>query len=365
MRITGRMVALTAVLGMVAGGVLSGCADHEGALAPVSGGASPPPAAPPPVVPPAAPAPEGKVAFSRWLADFRAEALAKGISPATLDATLPGITLQPRVVELDHKQPEGTVTFATYVSRTLTPDRIQRGRALMKENKATLAAIQARYGVPARYIVALWGMESGFGRVMGNFRVLDSLATLAYDGRRAPMFRRELVAALRIVQEDRVDPAIMKGSWAGAMGQVQFMPTTFFKFAQDFDGCGRRDIWTRVPDVLASAANYLSTVGWRADQPWGREVRLPAAGIDSAAIGAVIGLEHKRTLAEWRRAGLRRLDGGVLPDGDTLASLVMPDGPTGRAFLVQDNYRTIMDWNRSTYFATTVGLLADQLGEGG
>lgn len=363
MRISGKVVALTAALGMAAGGVLSGCANNQGSLPPVSGGASPSPAMPPVVPPagPAAPSPEEKVAFSRWLADFRAEALSKGISPATLDATLPGITLQPRVVELDHKQPEGTVTFATYVSRTLTPDRIQRGRALIKENKATLAAIQARYGVPARYIVALWGMESGFGRVMGNFRVLDSLATLAYDGRRAPMFRRELVAALRIVQEDRVDPAIMKGSWAGAMGQVQFMPTTFFKFAQDFDGCGRRDIWTRVPDVLASAANYLSTVGWQTDQPWGREVRLPAAGIDTTTAG----LDHRRTLAEWRRAGLRRGDGGALPDTAITASLVMPDGPTGRAFLVQDNYRTIMDWNRSTYFATAVGLLADQLGEGG
>ncbi|MDE1146293.1 MAG: lytic murein transglycosylase [Azospirillaceae bacterium] len=342
--------------------LLTGCA----------GGPQAAPSAPQPAVPaaPAAPSaapapaptvitPEQQADFARWLDGVRQDALAQGISKATLDLALANVQELPRVIDLDRKQPEGTVTFATYASRVVSNDRIQKGRELMRQNAALLAQVSARYHVQPQYIVALWGLETNYGKITGGFRIIDALATLAHDGRRPAYFRKELIQALRIVEEDKVDPATMKGSWAGAMGQVQFMPSAFFKYAQDFDGCGRRDIWTKTPDVLASAANYLSTVGWDANTTWGREVTLPAKGLDTAAAA---GLDKKRTLAEWGKAGVRTLDGKALPARALSASLVIPDGPDGRAFLVYDNYRAIMNWNRSTYFATTVGLLADQLG---
>nr|WP_184799835.1 lytic murein transglycosylase [Nitrospirillum iridis] len=314
---------------------------------------------PPVVPPPTVITPEQQADFARWLDGVRQEAMAQGISKATLDAALGNVQELPRVIDLDRKQPEGTVTFATYAGRVLSKDRVEKGRELMRQNAALLAQVSAKYHVQPQYIVALWGLETNYGKITGGFRIIDALATLAHDGRRPAYFRKELIQALRIVEEDKVDPATMKGSWAGAMGQVQFMPSAFFKFAQDFDGCGRRDIWTRTPDVLASAANYLSTVGWDAGTSWGREVKLPAKGLDAAAAA---GLDKKRTLGEWAKAGVRTLEGKPLPARALSASLVIPDGPDGRAFLVYDNYRTIMNWNRSTYFATTVGLLADQLG---
>ncbi|TWB33762.1 lytic murein transglycosylase [Nitrospirillum viridazoti] len=357
------LLSRSAGIGLLSALLLTGCAGGP----PAAANAQQPPAPPPaPAQPPAptAPAPtvitpEQQADFARWLEGVRQEAQAQGISKATLDLALANVQELPRVIDLDRKQPEGTVTFATYADRVLTKDRIQRGRDMMRQNAALLAQVGAKYHVQPQYIVALWGLETNYGRVTGGFRIIDALATLAHDGRRPAYFRKELIQALRIVEEDKVDPATMKGSWAGAMGQVQFMPSAFFKFAQDFDGCGRRDIWTRTPDVLASAANYLSTVGWDAGTTWGREVTLPAKGLDAAAAA---GLDKKRTLAEWAKAGVRSLDGKPLPARALSASLVIPDGPDGRAFLVYDNYRTIMNWNRSTYFATTVGLLADQLG---
>ncbi|TWB43759.1 lytic murein transglycosylase [Nitrospirillum pindoramense] len=352
----------SAGMGLLSALLLTGCANGPPAAA-----SAPIPPQPAAVAQPAAPAtppatvitPEQQADFSRWLEGVRQEAEAQGITKATLDLALSNVQELPRVIDLDRKQPEGTVTFATYADRVLTKDRIQRGREMMRQNAALLAQVSARYHVQPQYIVALWGLETNYGRITGGFRIIDALATLAHDGRRPAYFRKELIQALRIVQEDKVDPATMKGSWAGAMGQVQFMPSAFFKFAQDFDGCGRRDIWTKTPDVLASAANYLSTVGWDATTTWGREVTLPAKGLDAAAAA---GLDKKRTLAEWGRAGVKTVDGKPLPARALSASLVIPDGPTGRAFLVYDNYRAIMNWNRSTYFATTVGLLADQLG---
>ncbi|MEA1675148.1 lytic murein transglycosylase [Nitrospirillum sp. BR 11163] len=348
--------------GLLSALLLTGCAGGPPAAASAPVPQTPPvPAQPaPPVAPaPTVITPEQQADFARWLDGVRQEAQAQGISTATLDLALANVQELPRVIDLDRKQPEGTVTFATYADRVLSKDRIQRGRDMMRQNAALLAQVSAKYHVQPQYIVALWGLETNYGRITGGFRIIDALATLAHDGRRPAYFRKELIQALRIVEEDKVDPATMKGSWAGAMGQVQFMPSAFFKFAQDFDGCGRRDIWTRTPDVLASAANYLSTVGWDANTTWGREVKLPAKGLDAA--GAA-GLDKKRTLAEWGKAGVRSADGKALPARALSASLVIPDGPDGRAFLVYDNYRTIMNWNRSTYFATTVGLLADQLG---
>lgn len=299
--------------------------------------------------------------FQQWLGDLKAEAVRDGVRPATLDAALAGIAPIPRILELDGKQPERTVTFDTYLSRSVTPARIRNARERMVTHKALLAQVSRKYGVPARFIVALWGMETDFGGNMGGFKVVDALATLAYDGRRSAFFRGELLKALRILDEGHITPDRMLGSWAGAMGQCQFMPSSFFKYAQDGDGDGHRDIWTTPADVFASAANYLATVGWKTDQTWGRAVRLPK-GADSAAWA---GLDKQALpLSAWGRRGLRSADGKPLPKANMEAWLVQPDGPKGKAFLVYGNYRTIMDWNRSTYFATAVGILADHIGSG-
>ncbi|WP_119678368.1 lytic murein transglycosylase [Indioceanicola profundi] len=295
--------------------------------------------------------------FDSWLKELRQEAAGQGISPKILDAALTGIQPIPRIIELDRRQPEGTITFAQYVERVIPQSRVDRARRLYQEHKAVLDQVGAKYGVQPRFIVALWGIETDFGRNMGGFKVVDALATLAHDGRRSAYFREELLKALRILNEGHIAPSDMKGSWAGAMGQSQFMPSSFLSYAQDFDGDGHKDIWKTLPDVFASAANYLSTVGWNADQTWGREVKLPSGfGAGHA------GLETRKNLSEWQALGIRKVGGGDLPAAAMEASLVLPDGPNGRAFLVYDNYRTIMRWNRSTYFATSVGLLADRIG---
>jgi membrane-bound lytic murein transglycosylase B len=299
--------------------------------------------------------------FQQWLGDLKSEALREGIRPATVDAALTGIAPIPRILELDGKQPERTVTFETYLSRAVTKARIRKARERMTTHKALLGQVSRKYGVPARFIVALWGMETDFGGNMGGFKVVDALATLAYDGRRSAFFRAELLKSLRILDEGHIAPDRMLGSWAGAMGQCQFMPSSFFKYAQDGDGDGRRDIWTTHADVFASAANYLATVGWKTEQTWGRAVRLPK-GADSAAWAGID--KPAQPLSAWAKRGLRNADGKVLPKAAIDAWLVQPDGPKGRSFLVYGNYRTIMDWNRSTYFATAVGILADHIGSG-
>lgn len=308
-----------------------------------------------------APAAHAAPDFQQWLGDLKAEALSEGIKPAIVDTALTGITPIPRILELDGKQPERTVTFDTYLSRAVTKARIKKARERMVTHKALLSRISKQYGVPARFIVALWGMETDFGGNMGGFKVVDALATLAYDGRRSAFFRSELLKSLRILDEGHIAPDRMLGSWAGAMGQCQFMPSSFFKYAQDGDGDGRRDIWTSHADVFASAANYLATVGWKTDQTWGRAVRVPAKADSTAWAGMD---KPPQPLSAWARRGLRSADGKPLPKAALDAWLVQPDGPKGRAFLVYGNYKTIMNWNRSTYFATAVGILADHIGAG-
>jgi membrane-bound lytic murein transglycosylase B len=297
--------------------------------------------------------------FGGWMTTLRQDAQTAGISQKTLDSALSGVQPLPRVLELDRKQPEGRISFATYLDKVVTAGRVKTARERYNQHRALLTAIGKQYGVQPRFIVALWAIETDFGRNTGGFKVVDALVTLAYDGRRSAYFRRELMAALRILDEGHTTPDRMRGSWAGAMGQCQFMPTSFLKYAQDHDGDGHRDIWDSHGDVFASAARYLSTVGWNAGQTWGREVRLPAT-FDPGQIGLTV----RRPVHDWARDGVRRQDGKPLPAVSLMASLVMPDGPGGRAFLVYDNYRTIMDWNRSTYFATAVGLLADRIGDG-
>ncbi|MFO1066963.1 MAG: lytic murein transglycosylase [Geminicoccaceae bacterium] len=296
--------------------------------------------------------------FDSWLAAFRRDARKAGISEKTLAAALDGVRPIDRVVELDRKQPEGRMSFAEYRSKVVSDARIERGRRLRVEHAAELERVRDRYGVSPEVIVALWGVESNFGDIRGRFQVVDSLATLAWEGRRAKFFRRELLAALRILDDGDVTPAHMYGSWAGAMGQCQFMPTTFLHYAVDADGDGRRDIWDSLPDVFASIANYLVEAGWKVGQRWGREVELPADGTRLRK-----GLDHKAPLERWAEVGVRTADGEPLPGGSMYASLVEVDGGSGPSFLVYHNFRTLMVWNRSTHFALSVGLLSDLLRE--
>lgn len=295
--------------------------------------------------------------FDQWLDAVRADARGMGVSDATLDSALTGISPIPRVIELDRRQPEGRLTFAEYLQRQTPDSRIERGRRLLEENRELLAEIGAAYGVQPRFIVALWGMETSYGSYTGGYPVIEALATLAYDGRRSDYFRRELLNALRILDEGHIAIADMKGSWAGAMGQSQFMPSNFLSLAVDHDGDGRRDIWTTRADVFASAANFLAKAGWNDGVTWGRQVRLPD-GFDAE----LAGLGSRLSLGEWQALGIRRPDGRDLPRANVSASLVLPDGPRGSAYLVYQNYRALMNWNRSTYFATTVGILADRIG---
>ncbi|MGE0745301.1 MAG: lytic transglycosylase domain-containing protein [Rhodospirillales bacterium] len=307
----------------------------------------------------AVPAGAATTSFAEWLDGVRREAVQKGIRPATITAALDAIQPIPRVLELDRRQPEVTLTFQQYLDRVVNEDRIARGRRLLSENHDLLERVSARYNVQPRFIVALWGIESDFGRITGNFSVVESLATLAYDGRRSSFFRGELFNALRILDQGHIAPAAMRGSWAGAMGQNQFMPSSFLSYAQDFDGDGRRDIWTNLADVFASTANYLSRVGWRGDETWGRWVALPV-GFDRN----LASLDTRKGLGEWQAMGVRKADGGPLPVADMNASVLTPGGAQGPASIVYDNYRAIMRWNRSHYFAHAVGILADRIGEG-
>jgi len=297
--------------------------------------------------------------FATWLARLRREAIAKGIRPQSVDRALRGVREIDRVIELDRAQPETKYTLQEYLDRIVTPDRISAGLQNLQENRTVLEQVTARYRVQPRFIVALWGLESNFGQVSGNFPTISALATLAYDGRRSELFRGELIAAIRIVDLGYIRPEDMRGSWAGAMGQCQFMPSTYLKAAVSFSGDGQRDIWNRRRDVLASIANYLAMLGWSDNETWGREVLAPA-GLNPAFIGK----EVSKLLPEWRRLGLRQLDGGELSGRDIAASLVMPDGPDGRAFLIYDDFRVLLRWNNSTYFAISVGLLADAMEQG-
>ncbi len=294
--------------------------------------------------------------FQAWLQGVRRDAAAKGVSAQTLAETLDHVQRIKRVVQLDRRQPEFTQTFWDYLDKRVTPARIERGRQLLQQHQALLQSVQRRYGVPARYLVAFWALETNFGDYVGAFPVIDALATLAYDQRRSQFFRTQLIDALRIIDAGHITPQAMKGSWAGAMGQLQFIPSTFLRYAVDGDGDGRRDLWGDLADVFASGANYLSQVGWQREQRWGRAVRLPRSFHWRLAR-----LDIRRPLKEWAALGVRRADGGPLPPEAVKASLVLPQGHDGPAFLVYDNFRAILHWNRSLNYALAVGILADRL----
>ncbi len=307
----------------------------------------------------------GQTAFAVWLDDLRREALARGISEATVGAALSNIQYVPRVVELDRKQPEFTQTLDQYLDRRVTDEMIAEGRRLMAENRELLAKVQAEYQVQPRFLVALWGIETKYGQHTGGFDVISALVTLAYDDRRKDKFREELFYALEIVDRGEISLAEMSGSWAGAMGQTQFMPSVFRRYAVDYDGDGRRDIWWSLPDVFASAANYLRNIGWNGNETWGMQVALPP-GFDISLANPFDRTrgDMSKPLSEWQALGVRAPDGGPLPDRDLRATLILPDGPGGTPYLVYDNFLVLMGWNPAFLFAVTVGTLADRLGPG-
>jgi membrane-bound lytic murein transglycosylase B len=295
--------------------------------------------------------------FSAWLQGVREEAKAAGISETTLDQALVGIEPIPRVIELDRRQPEFTLTFKQYLKRVVNDRRARIGRAKLVEHRELLDAIARKYRVQPRFIVALWGIETDFGRITGGFPVVASLATLAHDGRRSKFFRKELMLALRIIDQGHISAKKMIGSWAGAMGQNQFMPSSFHAYAVDHDGNGSKDIWGTLPDVFASIANYLSKSGWRDDQTWGRPATAP-----SNFKAELTGRKLRKKLSEWQSLGVRRADGSDLPARDLEASVISPEkNSLEPIFIAYHNYRVILRWNRSDYFAIAVGTLADRL----
>lgn len=291
-----------------------------------------------------------------WLQQIERQAIEDGVSPATVHDALDNFSPNPRVVELDQRQPETTITFAAYRRNIVTEARARKGAELMDRYASQLGEIERQTGVPPQITVALWGVESSFGANMGDFETVNSLATLAYEGRRADFFRAELIAALHILDQEHMSAGELRGSWAGAMGQCQFMPSTYLKYAVDADHTGHRDIWADPIDVMASIANYLAAEGWQSDLTWGREVE---AGDNISS--SDVGLGQTRSLAEWTKKGVTNIDGSPLPSRDLQASLLRPDGEDGPSFLVYDNIRALMRWNRSTYFALSVGLLADAI----
>lgn len=296
-------------------------------------------------------------AFDAWLAKLRVDAQKSGVRPATLNAALAGVKPIPDVIARLEKQPEFTLTLDRYLQIVVTAERIRLGRENLRTNRALLTKVSRKYGVPPQFIVALWGVETKYGTITGNYPVVGALATLAYQGSRRGYFRKELINALMILDQGHITVKNMKGSWAGAMGQNQFMPTSFLNYAVDFDGDGRRDIWLTRADVLGSTANYLHREGWRVGETWGREVKVPAKLPAAITAGKTLPLDS------FARAGVRRIDGGPLPRANIKARLVRPEGAAGRSFLAYANYRVILRWNRSDFFAIAVGTLADQIAQ--
>lgn len=295
-----------------------------------------------------------QTSFSSFLYRLRAEARRAGVSDATLDAALAGLAPNAKVLELDRHQPEFTLTWAQYRAKVITPTKVSEGRTAYGGNRALLQAVRRRFGVDAPVILGIWGLESAYGRITGNYSVVQALATLAWDGRRASFFTPELIDALRILQRGDVTPAGMTGSYAGAMGQPQFMPSSFLRYAVDFDGDGRRNIWTSVPDVLGSIANYLARSGWRAGQPSGQPVRLPP-GFDPGLAGR----DDMRPLGDWMRMGVRRIDGTRFSRSDVVGAVLLPDGAGGEAFMVYANFNAIRRYNPSDFYALAVGIIGD------
>ncbi len=300
--------------------------------------------------------------FQAWLANFRVEAEKHGVSDTIFDAALGDAKPIKRVIELDRSQPEFTLTFDEYLSKIVSKTRVEKAAQKLILHDEILTEISKKYGVQKRFIVTFWGVETNFGQYLGSFNVPHALATLAHDGRRSAYFRKELLNALQILQEGHITPSNMKGSWAGAMGQSQFMPSSFLSYAVDWDGDGKRDIWGTKTDVFASTAFYLKKAGWNDQLTWGRRVLLPDNfALDGKDAMTLADEKIQKKLQLWAAAGVRSADGSSLPEANLTARLVMPSGSDGATFLVYSNFDSILKWNRSNYYALAIGHLSDML----
>ncbi len=298
----------------------------------------------------------GNADFQAWLSNFRTTAFRAGLSAETINRQFAALEFLPQVIAFDRNQSEFKLSYADYHKRMVTSGRVETAQGHLNKMRGFLAETEKNYGVPGHVLLAFWGMESNFGKNTGKMDVLSSLATLAYDGRRGAFFEKELLAALRMTEQYPYLNMPLQGSWAGAMGNMQFLPSSYLQFAIDGNSNGRKDLWNEKEDIFASAANYLSKSGWKPHQIWGREVKLERPIDDS-----IFGLEHQETIAQWAAMGVKTATNQPLPQASHKASLLMPDGEGGRAFLVYDNFRVIMKWNRSINYALAIGELSDKI----
>lgn len=308
--------------------------------------------------------------FKEYVAQLKKEALAQGFEPSLIASSFAQVKFHKRAVTADRKQPEKVETLDTYLPKRVPSWKVKKARSLYKKHQKMLNEIGHKYNVQPRFIVALWGLETNFGKFTGGYNVVSALSTLAYEGRREAFFKKQLWAALTILKQGHINIDNMKGSWAGAMGQNQFMPTSFLAYAVDGNGDGKKDIWHDQVDIFSSMANYLQKEGWNDELTWGRQVKLPQNFDISLAIPRNTGSRKnwlkawsntEKTLAEWQALGVRRTDGTNLPNVDIKAALVFPDDENGRVYLAYDNYKSLMHWNLSYYFVSSVGHLSDRI----
>lgn len=312
-----------------------------------------------------------KAQFNEYVNNLKLEAKQKGYDEKVINDAFQKVEFKEKVISADKSQPEVKETLETYLPKRVPQWKIDRARKLYKENQQLLEQVAKEFGVQARFIVALWGLESNFGKIQGGHNVIESVVTLAFDGRRETMYKKQLWAALDILKAGHITLDKFKGSWAGAMGQTQFMPTSFNAYAIDYDNDGRKDIWTTEADAFASIANYLKQAGWDDNLTWGRQIQLPdnfdntnilKRGTRTRSQWLEYWRDSQRSLADWQALGVRKMDNADLPNVDVTAAMVMPDDINGRMYLAYDNYKALMHWNRSYYFATSVGYLSDRIG---
>ena len=302
-----------------------------------------------------------KPSFEQYVADLKLQSIEQGYSADFVERVFSGVSYRQKTVVADKNQPETKLTLDTYLATRVPDWKVKKAIDLMSQHQVLLEQVEQQFGVQKRFIVALWGNESNFGNFMGQHSVINSLVTLAYEGRREALFKKQLFAALKILKQGHVELKDFVGSWAGAMGQSQFMPTSFLNYAVDFDNDGRKDIWNNKADVFASIANFLKSEGWSHQLTWGRQVKVPnnfdfsLAGLKSSS---------KRLLADWQALEVRRYDGTDLPKLPIKGSLIAPDGESGRIYLVYNNFHTLMKWNRSSYFGVSVSYLSDRIKKG-
>ena len=294
------------------------------------------------------------VAFENWKKEFKETALRHGVKKSNLNNVLPDLKLLDNVLKSDRKQSEFLLSFWDYTNRTLSESRIKKGREILKENQAFLKSLEKKYGIDATYLVAFWGLETNYGLFKGKIKTMDALATLAFDKRRRSFFTKELITLLKLI--DQGETTAFYGSWAGAFGNFQFMPTTYAAYGVDADGDGKKDIINSLPDAFASAANYLNKIGWKANDRWGRE-----AVFYKKINWNKVALKQKRPVGEWIKLGIKPVQKISALESQTEAKLIMPTGHKGPKFLVYENFNKIMKWNNSTLYALSVGLLSDML----